>query len=87
MKRKFYYIEEKEIKSDFVNSEKYSNKEEAENHFRWLKMTEINSKPSQTKKVYSLIEWETETDEDGDPLENYDGIYNEIDSFETNKIL
>lgn len=87
MKKKFYYIEERKIKSDFINSEEYPSKEEAENHFRWLKMVEINAKPSQTKKVYSLIEWETEIDEDGEPLENCDGIFNEIDSFETNKIL
>lgn len=87
MRKKFYFIEEKEIKSDFVNSEQYPSKEEAENRFRWLKMVEINAKSGHTKKVYSLIEWETEIDEDGEPLENYDGIYNEIDSFETNKIL
>lgn len=50
MKKKFYYIEERKVKSDFINSEKYPSKEEAESHFRWLKMTEINSKPSNIKK-------------------------------------
>ncbi len=87
MKKTFYYIDEKKIKSDFVNSEEYANKEEAESHFKWLKSIEKHAKNGNDRKLYSLLAWTVEVDEDGEPLENADGVWNCLDEFTTERML
>lgn len=87
MKKTFYYIDEKKIKSDFINSEEYASKEEAERHFNWLKSVEKHAKNGNDRKVYSLLSWTVEIDEDGDPLENANGSWNCLDEFITERML
>ena len=87
MRKEFYYIERQNLKSDIIDSEVFDNRDEAEKQFNWLKSCNVNSTVSNNEVEYRLICWTVECDEDGEPLENEDGTWNEIDSFTTNKIL
>ena len=87
MKKVEYIIDEQRVEpySDYINSNTFDNKEDAESEFERLKDLSKNSRVSDNITRYTLLEVVYEIDEDGEELD--DGNFTELDSFETDRIL
>lgn len=85
MKNTKYLIEWQIKGSDIVSSEEYDFKEDAVSEFERLKELNKNAPSSNKITEYRLYSVTYEIDEDGEPLD--DGNFDELNYFETDKVL
>lgn len=85
MKKTKYEIESNRKGSDFITTTDFETEEEALEIWNWMKGCERHARRGYEITEYRLYSWTFEADEDGEAID--DGVFDILDSFETEKSL